>query len=64
MHLLLYALFLVFVAITSAFPNGAGTCLSNQTIIEGVPYSPMGKLDDCLGYGLKVRMKNNQYIPK
>ncbi|CAG8478939.1 44034_t:CDS:2, partial [Gigaspora margarita] len=52
-----------FAAVASAFPNGAGTCLSNQTIIEGVPNSPMGKLNASLGYDFKVKMKNNLYIP-
>ncbi|CAG8749851.1 3646_t:CDS:2 [Dentiscutata erythropus] len=64
MHLLFYTLFLLFAAVASAFPNGAGTCLSNQTIIEGVPNSPMGKLNASLGYDFKVRMKNNNYVPK
>ncbi|CAG8747006.1 2001_t:CDS:1, partial [Racocetra fulgida] len=35
-----------------------------QMQIEGVAKSPMGKLNDKLGYDFKVYMKNNQYIPK
>ncbi|CAG8666116.1 10860_t:CDS:2, partial [Cetraspora pellucida] len=50
--------------VASAFPYGAGTCLSDQMIIEGVAKSPMGKLNASLGYDFKVCLKNNQYIPK
>ncbi|RHZ46550.1 hypothetical protein Glove_615g28 [Diversispora epigaea] len=64
MHSILSMLvILALVALTTAFPNGSGTCNSNATVIGGVMGQPMGTLKTDLGYTFAVTMENNNYIP-
>ncbi|CAG8476291.1 13076_t:CDS:2 [Dentiscutata erythropus] len=63
MRAIFYVLIISFlIAVVSSFPTGAGTCLSNQTLIESVAKSPMGKLN-ALGYNFTLNLKNSHYVP-
>ncbi|CAG8512226.1 1075_t:CDS:2 [Diversispora eburnea] len=63
MHSIFFTLvILALIALTTAFPNGSGTCNSNQTVIEGVQGQPMGTLKE-LGYEFAITMEKNQYKP-
>jgi len=65
MRAIIYTVALAALAtVSSAFPTGAGTCLSQQAIIEAVPKQPMGKLNPNLGFALDVGLTGGVYEPK
>ncbi|CAG8586493.1 3205_t:CDS:2, partial [Racocetra fulgida] len=64
MRSILYVFIISFlVAVVSSFPNGSGTCNSIQATIEGVPNSPMGKLNSALTYAFDLDLKKSNYVP-